>query len=405
MRQEATLSRNNDANEIRDMLNDRITGLCDYFYSGWMVDPSNRNKGLMTPAKKGKRMSSSFIVHLGGDRQGQWYRFSQDIGGGSVELVAYALGHDPDSREGYREAFRWARGWLGLSDRQETDEERKERETRQAREREARERRREEQEQADLERAQRKAQTADEIAKQCKPIGGTAAEAYLCGTETGQRKLPQLSRWPSDQREHIGFHPKLEMENLRVYEDGSGGPRLIKRGPSFPALVFFLRDPFGDVVSLQRIFLDGAKGVKVTETFDDIPDAKVMFAPSSGASCWIGGQGARIGLLEGGETALGNWAMHDFRYPMWAAMSTSGLVTFEAPGFVERVDIFPDTDPAILERGDVGKPPGTVAAERCASNLREVGVRVVINEPCVYKCDNLDLWETYSAFEPANSAA
>ncbi|GHB33906.1 hypothetical protein GCM10007094_23530 [Pseudovibrio japonicus] len=389
------MTRNNDADEIRDKLNARITQVCDYFYGGWMVDPSNKNNGLMTPSQKGKRISSSFKVHLAGNRQGQWYRHSKSVGGGSVELVAYALGYDPKSDEGYREAFRWARGWLGLGGRQETDEERKEREARQAKESEARERRRREQEQEDLKRAQRKAYTAGEIAKQCRPIGGTAAEAYLCGSAKGQRKLPALSKWPSDQREHIGFHANLEMDNLRVYEDGPNGPILVKRGPSFPALVFFLRDPFGDVVSLQRVFLDGTAGVKITQINHNIPDAKVMFASSSGAACRIGGDGPRIGLLEGGETALGNWALHDFQYPMWAAMSTSGLVRFEAPGFVERIDIFPDSDDATLQREDVGEPPGELAAKQCAANQRAVGIRTVVNEACLHKCDNLDLWETY----------
>ncbi|MGH0003156.1 DUF7146 domain-containing protein [Pseudovibrio ascidiaceicola] len=399
------MRRNDDANEIRDLLNKRIDQVCTYFYSGWITDPSNRQKGLMTPAKKGKRISSSYTVWLDGDKQGQWYRFSQQIGGGSVELVAYALGFEPKSPEGYREAFKWARGWLGLEGRQESEEERKDRESRQAKEREAQDRRREEQDRANLERAQRKAHTAEEVAKQCKPIGGTAAEAYLCGTEQGQRRLPPISQWPSDQSDHIRFHPNLEMDNLRVYEDGPNGPRLLKRGPKFPALVFFLRDPFGDIVSLQRIFLDGAKGVKITQTDDNIPDAKVMFAPSSGAVCRIGGDDSRIGLLEGGETALGNWALHGFRYPMWAAMSTSGLVTFEAPGFVERIDIFPDSDNAISKGEKVGEPPGTKAAEQCAVSQRQVGVHVVINEPCIYKCDNLDLWETYSAFEQRYPAA
>ncbi|KZL17652.1 hypothetical protein PsAD2_02988 [Pseudovibrio axinellae] len=395
------MRQNDVATEIRELLNSRIAQICDYFYGGWITDPSNKHKGLMTPAKKGKRISSSFTVNLDGDRQGQWYRFSQQIGGGSVELVAYALGYEPKSAEGYREAFKWARGWLGIDDRQETEEDRKEREARQAKDREARERTRQEREQAVLERAQRKAVTAAEIAKQCRPILDTAAEQYLCGAGQGQRRLPPVSAWPTDLREHIGFHPGLEMENLRQYRD----EKLIKKGPSFPALVFFLQDPFGDIVSLQRIFLDAAMGVKITQTNDTIPNAKVMFAASSGAACRIGGDASRIGLLEGGETALGNWALHDFRYPMWATMSTSGMVTFEAPGFVERSDIFPDSDNAISEGEKVGEPPGTKAAEQCAANLRQVGVHVVINEPCIYKCDNLDLWETYSAFEQRHPAA
>ena len=388
--------RHDDAAEITRLLTDHLEAVLNDLYPGW---EEVKGMGLLTPVTKNGRISSSFQINMKGDRRGQWYRHSQKVGGHVLNLVAYNLTGREKGKDEYREAFNWSRQFFSLDGaRQETPEDRRSRELRQDAERTKQEERRKQQKAEDQRKKQIKARTANEYARECSPIGNTMAENYLVNL----RGLPPLSMWPDDQRDNIGFHPAMEYNTAEFVEFDDQG-RKVKSGPLLPAVVFFIRDIVGDIVALQRVFLDPDTGDKITKSRPEFPQDKVQFGSLQGGACRIGGEGARIGAQEGGETALGNWALHQFKYPQWAMVSTSGLIGFEPPGFVERVDLFPDGDYANKDYGDrpardSAPPPGMNAVLKARENLSNAGIRAVANDPPI-KGDQLDLWKIWKKYE------
>lgn len=391
--------RYDDADEITRLLVDNLESVLNDLYPGWQ---EVKGQALLTPQIKNGRVSSSFQMHLRGDRRGQWYRHSQKVGGHALNLVAYALTGREKGRDEYREAFQWSRNFFGLQGgRQESPEDRRERERQRERERADREKKQAAQAAQAQRKKEFKAQTSNEIAQECAPIGGTLAEKYLVSI----RGLPPMNLWPNDQRENIGFHQALEYDTKEFVEYDQSG-RKIKEGPRLPALVFFIRDMVGDIVALQRVFLDPETGDKITKTRPEFPQDKVQFGSLQGGACRIGGDGPRIGSQEGGETALANWALHQFRYPQWAMISTSGMIGFEPPAFVERVDIFPDGDYANRDYGDRSArderpPPGLHAGMKQRENLHRIGVKSVLNDDTPIKGDGLDQWKVWKEHEQA----
>ncbi|MBO6755713.1 MAG: hypothetical protein JJ902_05270 [Roseibium sp.] len=372
-----------DTYEIHARLQQNVEAVLSALYPGWM---EVRGKALLTPQKKHQRYSSSFVVYLNGDKRGSWNRYSQKIGGSMINLIAYALTGRHKGRDEYRIAYDWARDYFGLErsrlspdERARLDQERKQRQAEEEKQRTERERR------AKRRRAL-KIKTANEIAAECHPIGSTIGETYLT-----RRRFPPVKDWPDDQRDHIGFHEAVEYDPLRVYdEDG----HVIEFGPTFPALVFFIRDPFGDIVALQRIFLSSDGGKLETERPD--LDTKVQLGPVSGGAIRIGGHGPRVGLVEGPETALGAWFLHRHRFPVWSALSTAGLTGFQPPPFIERIDLFEDGDRAEFDerQGRVLTPPGARATQSAAPVFKALGLDCVV-QPGAALGDNHDLWEIY----------
>ncbi|EFO30126.1 hypothetical protein TRICHSKD4_3701 [Roseibium sp. TrichSKD4] len=374
-----------DTEEIHQLLYSNLERVLDRFHPDWM---KVGKLALLTPKKTGTRYASSYQMELEGGDRGSWRRYSQKIGGAPINYVAYELTGNHKGRDAYARAYEWCREYFGLEKkRTESDEDRQERERKINQRREANARRQQEQQQKTEARKMRRAETAREVAEQCQLLKGTLAEAYLI-----HRKLPPMSEWPSDQRAHIGFHPALEYDPLRVYEN----KRLVRYGPDFPAIVFFIRDPFGDVVAMQRIFLsqDGRK----LETERPDLDSKVTYGSYAGGVCRIGGDGPRVGLMEGPETALGLWFLHNCRFPMWACISTGGMEAFQAPSFVERLDLFQDGDKAVYQknRHQTAMPPGARSAAICLEKQTAVGLKVVPQEMPALG-DGLELWETFQA--------
>ncbi|MBO6512210.1 MAG: hypothetical protein JJ979_27630, partial [Roseibium sp.] len=94
------------------------------------------------------------------------------------------------------------------------------------------------------------------------------------------------------------------------------------------------------------------------------------------------------------------------KYPQWAMISTSGLIGFEPPGFVERTDIFPDGDYANRDYGDRAArderpPPGLHAGLRMKENMDRLGIQAVLNEDTPIKGDGLDQWKVWKQYEQA----
>jgi len=196
-----------------------------------------------------------------------------------------------------------------------------------------------------------------------KPLRGTIAEKYLQSRGLGMDAYPDVLR----------FHPSLSYPNGKRY------PALICRGD----------DVVGELTAIWRIYLrdDGRKA--------DVPNCKLGLGPAGGGAVRIGGLGPKIGIAEGVESALSFWLMIDRKYPVWAALSTSGMIGFEVPLGVDHVQIAPDGDAPIKRLGDEyvpSVPAGRKAALTLRSRLLEEGTSCSIAvEPPPGK-DMNDLW-------------
>lgn len=367
-----------DKAEIQRGLEQNLEGLLTRYFPGWMTNP-NKTKALLTPKQKGKIITSSFQVDLVGQHKGQWYRHSQHKGGHLLALIFYAErnGDMPTSKADWADAYGYAREFLGIrSDRpEETADEKATRERRQQRERDEHERK---QAAAAKEKARYDAWrsgTALDIFDNCLPLFGSHGEAYL----VVGRGLPPVSQWPWSPVNDIRFHPSLDYDLQR---EGFG---------RHPAVVMAVRDAFGAVIAIWKIYLDHVKPAKS----DAVPEAKLGFGPAGGGAVRIGGDGPRIGALEGVESALSTWVLHGFAYPMWAMLSTSGMIGFDPPIFVNRIDYFPDGDLGRFENDRLVEPPGMRAAKTGAARTGAMGIRTVINDQPIYGDGNtiLKSWQ------------
>lgn len=357
----------NDADEIRRALDDRLESVLDHFYSGWV---GRSGKGYLTP--KNAKDLGSFQVNLRGPRRGQWYRFSQRIGGGSVELISYAT---TGNIKAYDIAFREARSFLGISDDHPDDEmvrARRDEEAKRAHER------RSVREAEEAKRRARRAETASEIWTECTSIIDTPAEQYLRG-----RGLPEPPKgWP----DVLGFHRGLEYELGAEWVD----KRKARSGPTFPCLVARVDDVAGEVTAIWRIFIDPLTGGKAS-----VETPKLGLGPAKGGAVRIGGVAKKIGVAEGIETALGVRALIARRYPVWACLSTSGMAGVELPLEVESVTIFPDGDQPIRREGDEYVPaeaPGTAAARKLRDKLTRLKIKSCVAEVPFPGKDYLDVY-------------
>lgn len=378
------MSRRYTAGEIRDMLTANLESICSTYWDGWVLVGK---KAMMTPSKKGgdKKPTSSFQVEMAGQHRGRWFRHSQQVGGWPLELLFYGqTGRVPrkGNKEDARDAFARAKAFLGIEEgRGETEQERRDREERQRRESEDRRRREAAEDAERRRRAAERSLTAAEICRDMLPIAGTHAEAYLVA-----RGIPPVSQWPWDPNGTLGFVPALDYELDPSFGD-------------LPALVARVQDPFDDTIAVWQIYLDP----KAAKKHSGVPNAKLGRGPAAGGTCRLGGAGARIGIGEGVESCLGNLFLESWRMPIWAGLSTSGVSGFQPPYQVERVDIYPDGDRAVMhvrrdraavDRGSVHDPPGLTAARKLADRLRPLGLLGVVNT-CLIDEDGLDRWNAW----------
>lgn len=223
--------------------------------------------------------------------------------------------------------------------------------------------RKKERERAAAEREEaKKVGSAGAIWRSTLPLPGSLAEIYLLA-----RGLP-----PSDDP-NLRFHPRLPHK---------------ASGESFPALVGRVQGPDGAGRAVWRIFLKPDGSDKAFGK-DSQHDAKLGFGPAGGGAVRLGGEGATIGIGEGIETCLAARIL-DHRYPIWAGLSTSGIVSFEPPAFVERILIFPDGDKPKRRDGVDYGPPGMQAALKLKARMDDCGLSCAIIEPPV-RGDYLDV--------------
>jgi hypothetical protein len=224
--------------------------------------------------------------------------------------------------------------------------------------------RRRDQEERDRRDRERRLSSARGVWQEALPIDGTMAESYLEGRGLDCRRL---------YRSVLRFHPGLP------YPDRPG---------TIPALVAKVSAPDGTGTGIWRIFLgDGPKGRA------RVPNAKLGLGVVRGGAVRIGGISDTIGIAEGVETALAAAEISGWAYPVWAALSTSGMMTFEPPPGVKRVVIFPDYDlPKLGDDGVYRAAPGLHAAEKLLERLAGSPVAgSMIPRPLGFQRDFVDL--------------
>lgn len=372
-----------DAEELAKRLEDRLEDLLGKYWSGWLkVGP----KALLTPKlkPKQKKPTSSFTVNLTGNKRGQWYRFSEAKGGGVIALIYYGEhGNLPNSKQQWADAFRYAREFLGIQqERRTSPAEDEERQLRREKDEADRERRRQEDEEERRRKDAARTYSAQEVWDQTKSLAGTLGESYLVG-----RGIPPVSEWPWDCSETIRFHPAL-------------GHEVDRDAGKFPAIVGAVRDAFGDIIAVWQIYLKR----DAPEKADLNPSPKMGRGPAAGGAVRIGGDADRIGAAEGMETALALWVLEGFRKPVWAMLSTSGMVSFEPPFSVKHVSIYPDGDKGVHHQGKITDPPGIKAARTLHGRMKEAGLGSNIND-MTHLGDGLDLLQTRNKYETRKKEA
>lgn len=348
--------RHDDGDQIVSMLTGRLEPLLDTYAPGWVA-----HKGKAYLSAKGPKDLGSFQVNLTGSHRGQWYRFSQQVGGGPISLLAYLLAGQTGepTREDNRRAFEEARKFLGLSSG-EVDREAAER---------ARQRRedalRQQEVEAEQDRLGREASAA-EIWERSKPITGTLAESYLLNRVRGLTP-DQIPQGP------LRFSP-------RCWHG--------EEGRAFPAMICRVDDEAGNLCGVWRIYLD-QDGNKAPIAY---PKLGLGSSTDAGAACrlWAPDNGT-VAVCEGVETAFGIHLMTGL--PVWSCLQAPGLKAFRPPFEIERVFIFPDGDPWKLQKtGTWLEPTGDAAAEALASRLRSEGLVALVQPSPEPPLDFLDVW-------------
>lgn len=198
-------------------------------------------------------------------------------------------------------------------------------------------------------------------------LSATAAEFYL-----HHRGIPTpRDGWPDCFR----FHPRLPYP----------------QGAKYPALLCRADNAKGVPVAIWRIYLAPDGSGKA-----DVPNAKLGLGGVTGAAVRIGGVAPHVGVAEGVESALGAWHLVGQAFPVWAALSTSGVAGFEPPATVSRVVVFPDGDKPMKRMGEhyvPAEPVGRAAANKLrARMMTRPGVDCLITAEPPVGSDYLDLW-------------
>jgi len=125
-----------------------------------------------------------------------------------------------------------------------------------------------------------------------------------------------------------------------------------------PAMVCVIQDPDGDIVSLQRIFLD-------PHSYDKSEHSpQKMLMPSvtniGGSSVRLGDPKDTLNVAEGIETAL---AIQELtKVPTWATITAGGMKSLQVPVYTKCIKIWADNDEA-----------GVDAAQHLANRLTKEG--------------------------------
>lgn len=174
------------------------------------------------------------------------------------------------------------------------------------------------------------------------PAKPTARVRDLCRTATSPDLVPDVvsyltsrNLWPLPAGCTLKAHTGAE------YWEAGDPP---KRIGSYPALLAEVTDILGDLTTLHVTYLHHGRKL------EDRTARKLLSATRGHAGCavrLVPVEGTTLGLAEGIESALA--AMHFLQIPVWAALNTSLLKTFEPPAGIEKLVICADRDGPGLE--------------------------------------------------------
>lgn len=306
-------------------------------------------------------LNGKISVHIRGGRVGMvgfWQgQGGNDKGGGNlIHLIELAFGC-----ETHGAAVKLAKErFLGIRKRELSEAERRA----WAKQQDESKRRAARREREESRAQERKVETVRSIWQEAVPIAGTPAEAYL------RSRMINLDPWPASLR----FHPALE-----------------HGGSTHPALVGGVQAANRNLVAIWRVFLD-ANGKALTD--ENGKKVKLGFGPAAGGAVRFGPVTEILRLTEGMETALGVMLLTKPGASVWATLSTSGMIGFQIPPGVRRIEIYADGDRHRENKrtGGVLLPPGIAAAEKLKAKAEEAGVQAVVF-PSPEPDDWLDVWQ------------
>ncbi|MDA5627828.1 toprim domain-containing protein [Agrobacterium sp. ST15.16.055] len=171
----------------------------------------------------------------------------------------------------------------------------------------------------------------------------------------------------------LRFHPGLKLGNTR-----------------HPALIGGVQAKNRKLTAVWRIFL-GPDGHALTD--DEGKKLKLGLGPAVGGAVRLGPVTETLRVVEGIETGLGVSLLSKKQASVWATLSTSGMINFEIPEGVKRLEIYADGDRHRLNKktGDLMMPPGIAAAKQLQSRAEKEGVQAVLF-PSPEPDDWLDVW-------------
>lgn len=298
------------------------------------------------------------------DRKGRYHCFGCGVTGDHFRFLMELDGVS------FPRAIEMVAGLAGINlpdARQETAAERAARENRDR----ARKRQDEQRAKQDQRNLARKTDTVRTIWREAVPIEGTLAEKYLVSRSLLlDGRNPHLASWPASLR----FHPALKLE-----------------GVEHPALIGGVQSVDRSLNALWRIFLDPKGNALLGE---DGKKLKLGFGQAKGGAVRLGPVTATLRLAEGMETSLAVQRLTDNKASVWATLSTSGMIGFDIPSGVKRLEIYADGDRYRSHRktGNLVKPPGIAAAESLRAKAIEQNIEAVIY-PSPEPDDWLDVWE------------
>jgi len=175
--------------------------------------------------------------------------------------------------------------------------------------------------------AAKRAAQAERLWQEAQPIARTAAEAYLRGRGITGALPPSLR-----------FHPVCWHQSAK----------------RFPAMVARLEGASGFAVHRTYLKADGTGKADVTP-------AKAMLGATAGGAVRLSKGHGALAVAEGVETALSlSCGLLSAPATVWAALSTSGLVSLRLPTIPSRLTIASDGDKA-------GREAAHALAERAAA--------------------------------------
>lgn len=324
------MNRDDDTAEIIAGLKNNIVGVVRALYPNAVLMPGKAYCSAKSPKDLG-----SFQVNLvvyGRFEVGSWYRFSEQVGGGVINLVSYALTGRATGKTEVHEAFDWAREFLGIK-----------RGEHHAAPRQAIQQPKPIAPVDDTKRVE----TARSIWLPQRPMEGTLVQRYLAAR--GVDPIPDPN---------IRYAPNLPYE-------GRGGHQ---------GLVARVQAPDGAGRAVWRIWLE-EPGIKA-----NVPNQKMGLGPYIGGAVRLGGIGSKIGICEGIETAYACAELSGRAYPIWSCLCAPGVAAFEPPPEVDEIVIWPDGD-LPMERHNKIIIPGMDAAEKLEKRMRACGIKVTIIDP------------------------